>query len=178
MKKLLAVLFAVLCVCAFLCACGKEEETEETKEDVTTTVAPKYDDGYARKYAGSVSTDENGNIVYEFTGDQYDRYLADHKNTIGKDAASELKIAHTGTDDQAAKYGQYAFVDDEKNAVVIGVEESEYDEAAAKEESKIAAEYGFKYFQNLKDPVDTIKVIYCNAGNQDVVYGEFEYTAN
>ena len=46
-----------------------------------------------------------------------------------------------------------------------------------KTESAAAAEYGFKYFQSLQTPVSTIHVIYCDANNQDTVFGTFDYTA-
>lgn len=175
MKRIITVLIAVLMIGVVLCSCGKKDEKAK---NVTTTVPAKYDDGYAEKYADSFSTDDDGNVVYKFSGDKYDEYLKSHKNTLGKEVQGELKMSHTGTDDEAAKYGEYAYIKDDANAVIIGVHKKEYDKKVAEKESAIAAEYGFKYFQNLEKPVDTITVIYCDANNQDTVFGEFEYTAD
>ena len=173
MKRIITVLLAVLMVGAFLCACGKDK-----KENVTTKVSAKYDDGYASKYADSSSTDKDGNVTYQFSGDQYDKYRESHKNSLGVDIQKDIAQQHKGTDDEVVKYGEYAYINEDKQAVIVGVHDYEYDKATAEKESAIAAEYGFKYFQNLKDPVDTIKVIYCNCNDQNDVYDTFEYSAD
>lgn len=165
MKRFFALILAAAVICAVFCACGK------AAANVTTTVSSKYDDGYASKYASSTSTDSNGNTVYEFTGDQYDSYLNNHKNSLGADLQEDIAAQHD------EKYGEYAYINDEKQAVIVGIHPEEYDEETAKTESAIAAEYGFKYFQNLQTPVDAIKVIYCDANNQDTIFGSFDYTA-
>ena len=169
MKRFLAIAASILLICALLCACGKDS--------VKTTVSSKYDDGYAAKYASSTSKDSDGNTVYEFSSDEYQNYLNNHKNSLGADIQSDIADLHTSTNDERVPYGEFAYINDEKKAVIVGVHEEEYDEAVAKEESVIAAEYGFKYFQNLEKPVDSIKVIYCNCNNQEEVYGTFDFTA-
>lgn len=163
MKRFFAIVLAVAVICALLCACSDKA--------VTTTVSPKYDDGYASGYASSSSTDENGNVVYEFSSDQYDSYIQDHKNVLGADIQKDIADQHKES------YGEFAYINDEKQAVIVGVHQEEYDEAVAKKEADGAAAYGFKYFQNLQTPVNSIKVIYCNANNQEEIYGTFEYTA-
>ncbi|MBQ3329697.1 MAG: hypothetical protein IJG87_00795 [Ruminococcus sp.] len=164
MKRFFALALAVLVIGAFLCACGESQ-------GVKTTVSEKYDDGYAASYASSTSKDDNGNVVYEFSGDQYNSYVKDHKNTLGADIQEDIAAQHKEA------YGEFAYINEEKQAVIIGVHQEEYDEETAKTESASAAEYGFKYFQNLQNPVDTIHVIYCDANNQDVIFGSFDYTA-
>lgn len=170
MKRIFALLLAVMMIAALLCACGGS-----STGDVKTTVPSKYDDGYANSYSKSNSTDNDGNKVYEFTDDKYEDYTKDHKNSLGSDLMKELGTLHESTGDEA--YGEYAYINEDKKAVIVGVHTDKYDEATAKEESAMAAEYGFKYFQNLKEPVDTIQVIYCDANNQDTVLGSFEFTA-
>ena len=174
MKRLFAIILAVAMICALLCACGGNSGSANGK--VTTTVNSKYDDGYASSYAKSASNDGDKK-VYEFTDEQYKEYTNNHKNTLGKDLQKEIGALHESSGDQKTPYGEYAYINEEKKAAIVGVHTDQYDEATAKEESKIAAEYGFKYFQNIKDPVDTIKVIYCDANNQDTVFGTFEFTA-
>nr|WP_316614537.1 hypothetical protein [uncultured Ruminococcus sp.] len=169
MKRIFAFILAVAAIAAVLCACGKSGA-------VKTTVPSKYDDGYASSYAKSTSTDGDKK-VYEFTDDQYKQYTNNHKNSLGADIQKEIGALHESSGDQKSKYGEYAYINEEKKAVIVGVHTDQYDEATAKKESEIAAEYGFKYFQNIKDPVDTISVIYCDANNQDTVFGTFEYTA-
>ena len=169
MKRIFAFILAVLMITAVLCACGKSGE-------VKTTVPSKYDDGYASSYAKSTSNDGDKK-VYEFTDDQYKQYTNNHKNSLGADIQKEIGAMHESSGDQKSKYGEYAYINEEKKAVIVGVHTDQYDEATAKKESEIAAEYGFKYFQNIKDPVDKISVIYCDANNQDTVFGTFEYTA-
>ena len=169
MKRIFAFILAVAAIAAVLCACGKSGA-------VKTTVPSNYDDGYASSYAKSTSTDGDKK-VYEFTDDQYKQYTNNHKNSLGADIQKEIGALHESSGDQKSKYGEYAYINEEKKAVIVGVHTDQYDEATAKKESEIAAEYGFKYFQNIKDPVDTISVIYCDANNQDTVFGTFEYTA-
>lgn len=166
MKRFFALALAVVMICTFLCACGGK-----TESSVKTTVSEKYDDGYAASYASSTSKDENGNTVYEFSDEQYESYLKSHKNTLGSDIQKDLAAHHE------ADYGEYAYINVEKQAVIVGVHQGKYNEEDAKEESKSIAEYGFKYFQNLQTPVDTIHVIYCDANDQEVIFGSFDYTA-
>lgn len=168
MKRFIALALAVLMVAAFLCACGEEGSSSEP---VTTTVNAKYDDGAAKNYAKSTTTDENGNTVYEFEAGKYEEFIQDYQNQLGGEISADIASGHE------EPYGQYAYVNPEKKAVIVGLNEGDYDEATAKAEAEKAAEYGFKYFQNLKEPVNTISVIFCNANNQDEVYGSFEFTA-
>ena len=83
MKRFFALALAIVMTCAFLCACGNKNEA------VKTTVSAKYDDGYAAKYATSTAKDDNGNTVYEFSGEKYNDYLNDHKNSLGSDIQKE-----------------------------------------------------------------------------------------
>ncbi len=167
MKRLFAMILAAAMLAALLCACGDKS----TGANVTATVKAKYDDGYAKKYADSSKTDENGNTVYEFSAEKYESYTHSHNNTLSKNIQNEIAEKHD------KNYGEYVYINDEKKAVIVGVHKDEYDEKVAAEEAKIAAEYGFKYFQGLQTPVDSIRVIYCNANNQDEEYGSFDFTA-
>lgn len=168
MKRLLALALAVVMICAFLCACGNSSGSGSS---VTTTVSEKYDDGYAASYASSTSKDADGNVVYEFSGDQYDEFLNDHKNSLSADIQHDLASKHE------KNFGEFAYINADKQAVIVGLHQDEYDEESAKAESASVAEYGFKYFQNLQTPVDTIHVMYCDANDQNVVFGSFDYTA-
>ena len=170
MKRIFAFALIIAMIAALLCACGDSGKTS-TGGTVTTTVNAKYDDGYATNYASKTSTDENGNKVYEFSGNKYDEYKENHKNTVSNDIQQQYVSNHD------KNYGQYVYINEDKKAVIVGLNDGEYDEATAAEEAKTAAEYGFKYFQNLQQPVSSIKVIYCNAGNQDQIYGSFDFTA-
>ena len=170
MKRFFAIALVIVMIAALLCACG-EEGSGKTTENVTTTVNAKYDDGYATNYASKSTADEAGNKSYEFTGNQYDSYVENHKNSVSNDIQNEYVSNHD------SKWGEYVYINDEKKAVIVGIHEGEYDEKTAEEEAKKAAEFGFKYFQNLKEPVSEIKVIYCNAGDQNNIYGSFDFTA-
>lgn len=165
MKRFFAIALVIVTIAALLCACGNK-----TNGNVQTKVSSKYDDNYAGSYASSVKTDENGNKVYEFSSSQYDTYTQNHKNSLGVELQDEIAKNHED------KFGEYAYINDEKKAVIIGIHEDEYDEASAKTESAAAAEYGFKYFQNLQTPVDSIKVLYVDANDQNKIYGSFDYS--
>ena len=173
MKRFFALMLVIATIAALLCACGgnNNNKTAANSGTVQTTVSSKYDDGYAEKYATSTKTDENGNKVYEFSGSQYDSYLENHKNSLGADLQTDIAKNHK------KDFGEYAYINDEKKAVIIGIHEGQYDEASAKTESADAAEYGFKYFQNLQTPVNSIKVLYVDANDQSKIYGSFDYTA-
>ena len=162
MKRTFALLLAVLMLAATLVACGSKT--------VTSTIDAKYDDGFAESYASSTSVDDNGNKTYEFTDEQYEKFTYDYRNSISSDITSEIAESH----DEA--YGEYAYINEEKKAVIVGVHADEYDESVASVEAAMAAEDAFRYFQSISNPVSTISVIYCNANNQDEVYGTFSFS--
>lgn len=164
MKRFFALALVIVTLAALLCACG------DKSDPVQTIVSSKYDDGYAAKYASSTVTDNDGNKVYEFSDDQYEQYIQNHKNTLGVDIQKEIAGRHEGN------YGEYAYINVEKKAVIIGIHEGEYDEEIAKTESAAVAEYGFKYFQNLETTVNDIKVLYVDAGNQEKIFASFDYS--
>lgn len=165
MKRFFTLMLVILTLTALLCACN-----DKNKDTVQTTVASEYDDGYAAKYASSTSTDSDGNKVYEFEDEQYEQYIQNHKNTLGAELSKEINTNHE------KGFGEFAYINVEKQAVIIGIHEGKYDEASAKTESASLAEYGFKYFQNLKTPVNAIKVLYVDAGDQEKIYGAFDYS--
>lgn len=163
MKRIFAVILAVLMIGALLAACGDST--------VKATVAKKYDDGFAKAYADKATTNDDGDTVYEFTEEKYEEYLHDHKNSVDSEINDEVVANHS------KDFGQYVYINTEKNAVVIGINPGEYDESYAKAEAPAYAETAFAYFQGLSTPVSTITVIYCNANDQDDIYGSFEFTA-
>ena len=172
MKRLFALVLAVLMIAALLCACGeKAQQTNASGSAVKIAVDPKYDEGFANSYAQKTSTDENGNKVYEFTDSQYEAFTKAYNNTLSAKMQEEIVANHDKS------YGEYIYINEEKKAVIIGVHEDQYDEKVASEEAASLAEYGFKYFQNLQNPVDAIRVVYCDANDQNVEFGSFSFTA-
>jgi len=162
MKRFVALILAVLMIGALLAACGSAT--------VTTTVSAKYDDGYAKQYADKTSTDKDGNIVYVFSQEQYDEFVSRHKGSVTNGIKEDITSTH------GKAFGQYAYINDDKQAFIIGLNPGEYDESYAKEEAPAYAEKAFAYFQNLEKPVSSIKVIFCNANDQDEIYGSFTFT--
>ena len=164
MKRFIAIVLAALMLTALLCACGKEKT-------VTTKVAAEYDDGYAQSFADSSTKDADGDTVYEFKESQYDKYRQEHNNVLSADMQKDLAAAHD------ASYGEFVYINEDKQAVIVGIHEGKFNEEEAKKEAEALAEYGFKYFQSLQTPVSTIKVIYANANDQSQEFGTFEFTA-
>lgn len=174
MKRIIALTLALMMIAALLCACGEEKKADnatEAPKQVTATIEKAYDYGYAEKYAKSVTTDANGNKVYEFEGEAYDNYLHDYSNSISSKISGDLAANHE------TSYGQFSYIDEDRNAVVVGLNPGQYDETVAAEESKTIAKRAFLYFKGLAAPVNTITVIYCNANKQSEVYGSFEISA-
>lgn len=165
MKRIIAIVLAALVLTALLCACGNQQKT------VTTKVAAEYDDGYAKTFAESTTKDEDGNTVYEFKEEQYDKYRQEHNNVLSADMSKDLAEAHDSS------YGEFVYINEDKQAVIVGIHEGKFKEDEAKKEAEELAAYGFKYFQSLQTPVDTIKVIYANANDQSQEFGSFEFTA-
>ncbi len=165
MKRIIAIVLTALVLTALLCACGQKNAV------VTTSVAEKYDDGYAKAFADSSSQSEDGKTVYQFNEEKYEDYRHDHNNVLSSDMSKQVAKTH-GSD-----YGEYVYINEDKQAVIVGVHTEKYKEDEAKAEAPELAEYGFKYFQNLQNPVNTIKVIYANANNQSEELGVFEFTA-
>lgn len=168
MKRIIAIALVALMLAATLCACGAKKE----QATVTTKVAAEYDDGYAKTFAESSSKDSDGNTVYEFNESQYEDYTKEHNNVLSGDMSKELVKEH------GSEYGEFVYINEEKKAVIVGIHKDQYDEKVAKEESESLAQYGFKYFQNLKTPVDSIRVIYANANNQNEEFGSFDFSIN
>lgn len=162
MKRVIALTLAVMLIAALLCACGDK--------NITTTVNPAYDDGFAAKYATGTSTDDNGNNVYEFTADNYATYTREHNSSLSTDMEQYVIAQHDET------FGEYIYINEEKKAVYVGIHADEYDAASAQKEADNLADYGWKYFQSIENPVSEISVIYCNAGDQTEEYGRFDYT--
>lgn len=188
MKRIIALVLAVLMIGAVLCACGEKTKTDangsnttsgsksgdgskavDPTEIVTAKVDPKYDEGFAEKYAKSVTTDENGEKVYDFEEQAYENYLYDYNNKISSQVTDDV------LEDFGKDYGQYTYINDEKQAVIIGVNPGKYDEKTAAAAAEKFAQQAFPYFQGLTEPVSTVKVIFCNANNQEDVYGTFEF---
>ena len=72
MKKILVLAIAVLMTVVVLAGCGKD-----TAAAVSTTVPAKYVDDFAKKYASDVKVDDDGNVSYSFTPDQYEEFERD-----------------------------------------------------------------------------------------------------
>lgn len=186
MKRIIALTLAVLMIAALFCACGEKKKSDDgsnngantastasnTPKEVKTTVEAKYDKGFAENYAKSVTTDDNGNKVYEFDGNSYENYTRDYNNTLSAEITNDLIQNHD------ANYGQFAYLNNEKRAAVIGLNPGQYDEAVAAQEAESIAQNAILYFKGIYDDVDTVSVIYCNANDQNEVYGSFEFAAN
>ena len=114
---------------------------------------------------------KNAVVTTSVAEKKYDDYRHDHNNVLSSDMSKEVAKTH-GSD-----YGEYVYINEDKQAVIVGVHTEKYKEDEAKAEAPDLAEYGFKYFQNLQNPVNTIKVIYANANNQSEELGVFEFTA-
>ena len=166
MKRFIAIILAVLMVTALFAACG---DSNDPNRKVKTTVSTKYDDGFAKSYANNVTTDSNGNTTYEFTGEKYDEFVYDYNNNLSKSITEEVASRHD------SNYGEFAYINAERKAVIIGLNPGEYDEEVCSAEAPVYAEYGFRYFQNIESPVTSIKVLFCNANDQNEVYGSFDF---
>ena len=172
MKRIIALALAVLMMAALFCACGEEKKSDDAGTDsnqIKAVIDSKYDDGFAEQYAKSVTTDDSGNKVYEFDAEGYKEYTRNYNNKISASITNEVSKNHS------EDYGQYCYINEEKQAVIVGVNPGKYDEAAAKEEAPALAKQAFSYFKGIETPTDTVKVLYCNANNQDEVYGQFEF---
>ena len=167
MKRIIAIVMAVLMIAAVFAACG---DSNDPNRKVTTTVKSQYDDGFAKSYATSVKTDDNGNTTYEFTGSQYDDFVYDYNNKVSSTITKDIASKHE------SNYGEYAYIKAEANSVIIGLNPGEYDEETCKAEAPAYAEYAWSFFQSLEKPVSAIKVVYCNANDQSDVYGSFDFT--
>ena len=166
MKRFLLLMLAVVMAAAVLCACG------ENKKAVKTTVEAAYDDGYAADYASGSSKDSDGNTVYEFDEEGYNNFIRDYNNTLSRQMTEQVSAQHE------EKYGEYIYINVEKNAVIVGVHPEEFDQDTAQAEADSIADYGRKYFKNVENPSDSFSVIYCDANDQSKELAVFDYKTN
>lgn len=176
MKRVFAVLTLVCMLAALLCACGEDKNNNSNNSNnnnaVTTTVKTKYEDNVAKRYADSFKTTDDG-TVYEFSGDKYKRYTSEHNNIL---SAEMTEIAVKNHPKGSV---EFVTIEEDKKAVVVGTHEGKYDSKIAEEEAPTLAEYGFKYFQGLMEPVNTIRVVYVEANDptHETEFASFEFTA-
>lgn len=170
MRRVFAVLMLIGILAALLCACGEDNNTPAT---VTTTVQTKYEDNVAKRFADTFNIEDDGTTVYEFTGDQYNRYTAEHNNILSADMMEIVSKNHPKGS------VEFVTIEEDKKAVLVGTHEGKYDAKIAEEEAPTLAEYGFKYFQNLQDPIDSIRVVYIEANDPShtTEFASFEYSA-
>lgn len=198
MKRMITVLLAIMTAAALFVGCGsetttdtndaqqtkdsdsltswqwpKEEQTIPTEPDdtVRVTVSQLYDDGLAKNYAKSVSTDLAGNTVYEFTEEKYEDFVFEHAKRVGNEIIS--KAAEIWGPDCQYSY-QYVYIKTNENSVIIGVNLGEYNADAAQDAVPRVAEIAFKFFKSVEQPPEEIRIIYCNANDQSDVFGTFE----
>lgn len=183
MKRILALILAAMMIAAVMCACGEKKDSQDSSNDnggsgssdggnkssVTTTVESNHENTMAEKFAKSVTTDKEGNKVYEFDDESYKEYTRNYNNQVS------AAITSTVTKNHDAKFGQYCYINDEKKAVIVGVNPGKYDEKAAAKEAESLAQMSFAYFQGLETPVDKMSVQYVNANDQNEIYGKFEF---
>lgn len=153
MKRIFALLLAVLMVATVLCACGEQKS-------VKTTVDSKYVDDFAKSYADKVETDADGKTSYEFSKDNYDRFLSDFNGEVRKEAGEIIKT-----------YGQYTFLSKDGKTFEVGIMPEGYEkatEAELKAEAENAGKAILKYQMNTENPEGKLTVVYknCNTGEE------------
>lgn len=171
MKRIIALLLVVLMIGAVLAACGESSKTEDVAGAVKTTVSKDYDDGYAKNFANKTTTGNDGNTTYEFESKKYDEYVTNHVNVVSSEITADVK------EDFGSDYLQFAFVNVDKKALIIGVNPGKYDAAKAEACAPAYAEKAFQVFLSLEEPITSISVIYCSANDQQEVYGTFDFNA-
>lgn len=152
MKKILAITFAVLMTVAVLAGCAKS--TEPTS--ISTNVPAKYVDDFAKKYASDVKVDDDGNVSYSFTDEQYEEFERDYRAEVKDEAEAMIQT-----------YGQYSYITDDGTEYVVGIMPEAYDEEACKAEAEVVGKQAIKFIMNTDHPQNTIKVTYENCQNNE-----------
>ncbi|MBQ6153228.1 MAG: hypothetical protein IJJ15_05740 [Ruminococcus sp.] len=151
MKKILVLAIAVLMTVVVLAGCGKD-----TAAAVSTTVPAKYVDDFAKKYASDVKVDDDGNVSYSFTPDQYEEFERDYRSEVKDEAEAMIET-----------YGQYSYITDDGTEYIVGIMPEAYDEEACKAEAEKVGKQAVKYIMNTDHPQTTIKVTYENCQNSE-----------
>ncbi|MBQ3416507.1 MAG: hypothetical protein IJH32_01550 [Ruminococcus sp.] len=152
MKKILAITFVLLMIVAVLAGCAKK--AGETA--VSTNVPAKYVDDFAKKYASDVKVDDDGNVSYSFTDEQYEQFENDYRSEVKKEAEAQIQT-----------YGQYSYITNDGTEYIVGIMPEAYDEEACKAEAEVVGKYAIKYIMNTDHPQNTIKVTYENCQNNE-----------
>lgn len=152
MKKILAIACVVLMTVAILAGCAKDTAAAS----VSTTVPAKYVDDFAKKYASDVKVDDNGNVSYSFTEEQYENFERDYRSEVKDEAEAMIET-----------YGQYSYITDDGTEYIVGIMPEAYDEEACKAEAEKVGKQAIKFIMNTDHPQNTIKVTYENCQNNE-----------
>lgn len=158
MKRFLSIAVVVLMIAAVFSACGRP--------NVTTTVDAKYVDDFAKGYASDIKTDDDGNTTYEFTADQYDKYMNDYRSAVKDEYVKDIKTP-----------GQYSYISEDAQSLIIGVDPDSYDEETCRAEAEQAGKAAMKVNMNSKNPSGKIAVTVENANTAED-YFTIEVTAD
>lgn len=153
MKRIFALIVVLALVCALLCSCGEKTGT------IKTTVNSKYVDDYVKPYAEDVKTEENGNITYQFSDENYKKFLSDYNVKVKDEAEEKIQT-----------YGQYSYLNPEGTEYIVGIMPEAFDKANIEDLKKEAEEAGkaaIKYQMNTNKPVGKLTVIYKNCSTGD-----------
>ena len=116
---------------------------------VTITVGEKYENGIANKLATDKTYDEDGNIVYTFTKDQYLEYINELMEHVKTEFREE--IADTAT---------YSYLNENGTELVVGVDKSVYEEALCKKQAEKIGNLALLYNASTLDHTGKVTVIF------------------
>lgn len=148
MRKIFAIVAAVLLIAAVLCGCGNKT--------VTTSVDAKYVDDFAKNYASDVKADDNGNVSYEFTPEKYEEFISDYNRVVRDESLEDLNTGH-----------QYVYLSQDGAELSVGVKPDEYDEDTCRAEAEQMGKDVMKYNMNVENPTGKISVTFENANTGD-----------
>ena len=142
MRKIITIILFLIMTAVVLSSCGNSE--------INVTVQNKYANSIADSLAADKTTD-GGNTSYTFSKDQY----IDYVSKLYEQIKSEFRAV-------VADYATYSYLNSSGTELVIGLEDTAYDETMCKDHAQKLGEIALKYNMSMLNPSGRLIVIYEN----------------
>lgn len=143
MQKYISILLCILILGSLLSACSSSA--------VSISVDSQYENSLADEIAAEKETDDEGNIVYKFSKDQYLEYAKKLMEQVKTEFREVLSDTAT-----------YSYLNEDGTELVVGIEKDLYDEEKCKAQAEKVGKIALLYNASVLDSTGKVTVSYEN----------------